>query len=112
LKKIKITKKMKNDNVLDKERDKFEYIIKVALKEAENKDRKKYYIAENPTSKNPFEKKFPITVTVENISPYTVTRLNKIFQPHKVSEAFEVDKMDYKQLKAHINLKVKEMEVK
>ncbi|MDP2362163.1 MAG: hypothetical protein Q8M94_00185, partial [Ignavibacteria bacterium] len=67
LKKIKITKKMKNDNVLDNEKSKFEYIINVALKEAENKNRRKYYITENPTAKNPFEREYPITVTVENI---------------------------------------------
>ena len=108
LKKIKITKKMRNDNVLDKERDKFEYIINVALKEAENKYRKKYYIAE---IKNPFEKKFPIKITVENKTPSPITRINRIFLPKSISEVFSVDKTDYKQLRAHINLIIKEVEV-
>ncbi len=113
LKKIKITKKMRNDNVLEKERDKFEYIINVALKEAENKDRVKYNIGKNPfenTVSNPFAKKFPIKITVENKTPCIITRINRSFLPHSISEVFTIDKMDYKQLRAHVNLIIKEME--
>ena len=114
LKKIKITEKMRNDNVLEKERDKFEYIINVALKEAKNKDRKIYNIDKNPfrvSIKNPFEKKYPIKITVENKTPSPITRINRIFLPKSISEVFSVDKMDYKQLRAHINLIIKEVEV-
>ena len=114
LKKIKITKKMRNDNVLDKGRDKFEYIINVALKEAKNKDRKIYNIDKNPfgvSIKNPFEKKYPIKITVENKTPSPITRINRTFLPKSISEVFSVDKMDYKQLRAHINLIIKEVEV-
>ena len=114
LNKIKITKKMRNDNVLERERDKFEYIINVALKEAKNKDRKIYNIDKNPfrvSIKNPFEKKYPIKITVENKTPSPITRINRIFLPKSISEVFSVDKMDYKQLRAHINLIIKEVEV-
>ena len=114
LNKIKITKKMRNDNVLEKERDKFEYIINVALKEAKNKDRKIYNIDKNPfgvSIKNPFEKKYPIKITVENKTPSPITRINRIFLPKSISEVILVDKMDYKQLRAHINLIIKEVEV-
>jgi hypothetical protein len=112
LKKIKITKKMRNDNVLEKERDKFEYIINVALEEAENKDRVKYNIGKNPfenTVSNPFAKKFPIKITVENKTPCIITRINRSFLPHSISEVFTIDKMDYKQLRAHVNLIIKEI---
>ena len=112
LKKIKITKKMRYENVLDKERDKFEYIIGVALKEAGKKNRKIIAIDKNPFTpvKNPFERVFPIMVTVQNKTPHTIARLNRAFLPYKTTEAFSVDKEDYKLIRAHINLIVRVME--
>ena len=111
LKKIKITKKMRYENVLEKERDKFEYIIDVALKEAGKKNRKSFAIDKNPFKiyKNPFERAFPIMVTVENKTPFIIDRLNRAFLPYSISEAFSVDKEDYRQIRAHINLRVREI---
>ena len=113
LDKIKISKRMRYSNVIDRDIEKFGKVIDVALKEAVKKDRKSFAIDKNPfmiaKSKNPFERVFPIMVTVENKTPYTIDRLNRGFLPYSTSEVFSVDKDDYRQIRAHVNLRVREI---
>lgn len=108
LKKIKITQKMRNDNVLEKEKDKFEYIIKVALKEAEKKDRKRYYITENPF-KIPDTAKYPKRIKVYNKGVTSIYRGGYIFPPKETSEELIINMRTYKELKSHVSLIIKEV---
>ena len=105
LKKIKITKKMKNENILEKEKDKFEYIIGVALKEAGKKKRKKSYITKNPFEV-PVGRAFPKFISVENKGKTIIERANRIFYPDKKTEVFQVDESSFRLIKAHVHLKI------
>ena len=119
LKKIKILKKWRKDNVLEKEKDKFKHIINVALEEAENKDRKRYYITgdrkvKEPEPYKPFRNQngepFPKMIIVTNKGPREIARGNRVFEGHKTSEPLTVNKREWKEIKAHVGLLIKHMD--
>jgi hypothetical protein len=109
LEKIRITKKMRNENVLEKERDKFEYIIKVALKEAGNKDRKRYYINENPF-KVKDTAKYPGKIRVFNKGAITIYRGGYLFLPGETSGELTINMRTFKEIKAHVSLRIEHIE--
>jgi len=110
LKKIKITKKMRYDNVLEKERDKLEYIIGVALKKSENPNRKIYQVGENPfkiTEEIKIKKdnaKYPIKIRVRNKGAQQIYRGGFIFQPGKTTEELTINMGKFKEIKSHVSL--------
>lgn len=101
LKKIKILQKWRKESVLEKEINKIEYIINVALKETKNKSRKKY-IVPKLISKSPF----PKYITVENRGKILIERANHIFTPGEKTEIFQVNENDFRLIKAHVHLKI------
>jgi hypothetical protein len=105
LKKIKITQKMRKDNVLERERSKFEYIIYIALKEAGNTDRKRYYNTENPFIKNDLDK-YPNRIKVFNKGVISIYRGGYLFLPGKTSVELEVNMRTYKEIKSHVSLRI------
>jgi hypothetical protein len=108
LEKIKITKKMKNDNVLEKEKGKFENIIKIALKEAKNKDRKRYYVTDNPFKINDATI-YPKKIKVFNKGVITIYRGGYLFLPNKTSEELTVNIRTYKEIKSHVSLRIEQI---
>ena len=109
LKKIKITRKMKYDSILEKEKDKFEYIIKVALKEAENKDRKKYYVTKE-LFKVEDTAKFPNKIKVYNKGVIPIYRGGYIFPPGETSGELTINMRTFKEIKAHVSLRIEHIE--
>ncbi|MBA7550948.1 hypothetical protein ES705_43479 [subsurface metagenome] len=105
LEKIKITEEMRNDNVLDNERDKFEHIIKVALKEAGNKDRKRYYINENPFEVKDTAK-YPSKIRVFNKGVITIYRGGYLFLPGETSGELTINMRTFKEIKSHVSLRI------
>lgn len=98
LSKIKITKKMRYSNIIDRDLKKFREIIEKALKG----DRPKKYIIPKLISKSPF----PKYITIENRSKRIIERANHIFIPGKETETFQVNESDFRLIKAHVHLKI------
>jgi len=116
LKKIKITKKMRYDNVLEKERDKLEYIIGVALKEAENPKRKIYQVGENPfkiTEEIKIKKdnaKYPNKIKVRNKAAQQIYRGGYIFPAGETSGELSVNMRTWREIKSHVSLVIEMIE--
>lgn len=109
LKKIKITKKMRYDNVLEKEKDKIKHIINVALKEEKNKNRKKYYVTKEPF-KVEDTAKFPNKIKVYNKGVIPIYRGGYIFPPGETSGELTINMRTFKEIKAHVSLRIEHLE--
>jgi len=97
LKELKTTKRMRNNNVMNKDIKKFRKVIEVALGHKPKK-----YIIPRLISKTPF----PKFITVENRGKILIERANHIFYPNKETEIFRVDESAFRLIKAHVHLKI------
>ncbi|GAJ11871.1 unnamed protein product, partial [marine sediment metagenome] len=97
LEELKITKRMRSSNVMDRDKKKFKKVMEMALG-----DEPKKYIIPKLISKSPF----PKFITVENRSKIIIERANHIFNPGKETEVFQVDESAFRLIKAHVHLKI------
>ena len=98
LSEIKITKRMRFSNTIDRDLKKFREIIEKTLKI----DKVKKYVVPELISKAPF----PKFITVENRGKRLIERANHIFNPDKETEIFQVNESDFRLIKAHVHLKI------
>lgn len=97
LKRLKITKRIRKSNVMDKDIKKFRKVMEIALK-----GKPKKYIVTKFISKSPF----PKIISVENRGQRIISRANHVFVPGKLTEEFQVNESAFKLIKAHIHLKI------
>jgi hypothetical protein len=99
LEKLNITDEMRYENVMDNDLDKYENVVNKALK-----DRKKIELL--PKVKIPVWDKNDMVIQVTNKRPTPIERGNKIFEPYSTTEPFTVTKSQWKEIKAHVGLKI------
>lgn len=97
LRELKITKRMRNSNVMDRDIKKFRKIIEMALN-----DKSRKYIIPRIIDESPF----PKIITVLNRSKIPIYRGCHIFTPNKETEPFQVNESAFKLIKAHVQLKI------
>jgi hypothetical protein len=90
---------MRYENVMDNDLDKYENVVNKALK-----DRKKIELL--PKVKIPVWDKNDMVIQVTNKRPTPIERGNKIFEPYSTTEPFAVTKAQWKEIKAHVGLKI------
>jgi len=107
LAKIKITKRMRTSNVMDRDIKKYEKIINQAIKAGEAKAA----IQEEPERyKNPNNEPFPKLIMVTNKGPRMISRANRIFLAYSTTEPTRVNEREFKEIKAHVGLKIKHLD--
>jgi len=107
LAKIKITKRMRTSNVMDRDIKKYEKIINQAIKAGEAKA----LIQEEPERyKNPNNEPFPKLIMVTNKGPRMISRANRIFLAYSTTEPTRVNEREFKEIKAHVGLKIKHLD--
>jgi len=103
LEKLKITEQMREENVMDKDIGKYKKLIKAVMKEAENKERKVYFIPEYPikTKDNIILKN---KIRVRNKGAHSIYRGGYIFPAGKTSGELVINMRTFREIKAHVSL--------
>lgn len=97
--KIEITNEMRFENTMDNDLDVYRELVDVVLKESKSKE-----AASLPTI--PLWKSSDIVIQVTNKRPTVITRGNRVFEPYKTTEPFVVSKGQWREIKAHVGLKI------
>jgi hypothetical protein len=106
---LNITDKMRFENaVIEKDADKFEKLIEVALEVAKEKKKIKNIVY------NPYIPKrdgiFTKVIIETNKSPRKIIRANKIFEPYETTGEITVNMREWKEIKAHVGLRIKHLD--
>ena len=108
LAKLKITGRMRKSNVMDKDLKKYENVIREAIQEG------KKGIDTGPAPYIPYKNEngepFPKMIEVTNKGPREIVRANRIFKPYSTTEAFLVNQRAWKEIKAHVGLRIRHMD--
>jgi len=102
LEKINITDELKLANVMDNDLNIYEGIIDKAMEESK-------IMARLPKVSIPKEIRYKdgdIVIQVENKRPYIITRGGFIFNPQEKTKPLVVSKMQWKEIKAHVGLRI------
>jgi len=99
LEKLKITDELRYREVMDNDFDKYQNVINEALKY-------KKVLEKLPTPIIPKWKKEDMVIQVTNKTPFEIERGNRIFQPYETTAPFAVKQANWKQIKAHVGLKI------
>jgi esterase/lipase len=99
LERLKITKESRYRETMDNDLDKYQKVINEALKQ------KKAY-KRLPTPEIPKWDKNQMVIQVTNKTPFEIERGNHIFQPYETTKPFAVKKLCWKQIKAHVGLRI------
>lgn len=73
------------------------------IKEEEKKD----LIKEPKIDKKKKERAFPKLIKVTNKGPREIIRANRVFPPYKTTKSFSVNERHYREISAHVGLKIK-----
>jgi len=109
LKKLRITKRMRYGNVMDKDIEVFRRVIKEALEEAKNRKKKRYHVSKS-LYKIKDSTRFPNRIKVHNKGVISIYRGGYIFPPGETSRELIVNMRTYKEIKAHVSLKIEYVE--
>jgi len=107
LKEIKITKRMRYANVMDKDIKKFKKVIEMALEDAKKEKEKRYYVIPDKVKD---ATKFPNKIIVHNKGAHPVYRGGYIFAPGETTGELRVTMRTYKEIKSHVSLQIKIVE--
>lgn len=102
LKKIKITDEMRYENTMDNDLEAYNEIVEFVLREAEV--RKSMPTTVIPQTLN--WDKDDMVIQVTNNRPQVIVRGDRVFQPYETTEPFVVTKSQWKEIKAHVGLKI------
>lgn len=103
LEKLKMTEKMREKNVMDKDIGKYKKLIKTVMRDAGNKERKVYYIPEYPikTKDNVILKN---KIRVRNKGAREIYRGGYIFPAGETSKEMIINMRTFKEIKSHVSL--------
>ena len=103
LEKLKITEKMREDNVMDKDLGKYKKIVNKIMKEVRDGKIKKYYsavkiipIKDNERLKN--------NIRVYNKGAIPIYRGGYIFKPGETTKEMTINMRTFKEIKSHVSL--------
>jgi len=102
LKKIKITKRMREANVMEKDIKKYKKIINIALREAEKMKKRKIIIPDYSNVKD--NVRLPKKIKVYNKGVKEIYRGGYVFPPRKQTEELAINVRTYKEIKSHVSL--------
>ena len=102
LARLKITSRMRNNNVMDKDIGKYKKIINIALKEAKERGGKRILIPKFINTKDTTKLKNKIRVYNKGASP--VYRGGYIFQPREKTGELIINMRTYREIKSHVSL--------
>ena len=102
LKKIKITKRMRESNVMEKDIKKYKKIINIVLKEAGEMKKREMVIPDYSNVKD--NVRLPKKIRVYNKGVKEIYRGGYIFPPRKQTEELAINVRTYKEIKSHVSL--------
>lgn len=105
LAKLKITDRMRRNNVMDRDIGKYEELIDVAFKEAKNKKGKRIIIPRFINFKDHKDTtRLKNRIRVYNKGAIPIYRGGYIFQPGEKTEELTINMRTYKEIKSHVSL--------
>lgn len=102
LAKLKITNKMREQNVMDEDIGKYRALVKVVLKEAKREDRKEIIVPNMIGISDAIKLKNHIRVY--NKGATEIYRGGYIFKPRTMSEELTINMRTYREIKSHVSL--------
>ena len=102
LARLKITKRMRRANIMDKDIKKYKKIIDIVLKDAGSERRKIIKVPDYSDIKD--NVKLPNKISVYNKGVKEIYRGGYIFPPRKMTEEISINMRTYKEIKSHVSL--------
>ncbi|RLC34720.1 MAG: hypothetical protein DRZ76_02150 [Candidatus Nealsonbacteria bacterium] len=107
LAKIKITKRMRKSNTVDRDLKKYKKVIEETIKaDKKKKNKEPEYIPYRNKNGEPF----PKCIVVTNKGPREIERANRLFKPFETTKPLIVNKREWKEIKAHVGLLIKHLD--
>ena len=103
LEKLKITERMREKNVMDKDIRKYRKLIKIVMKDVEDKEEKVYYIPKLPI-KIKDNVIFKNKIRVRNKGAREIYRGGYIFPAGETSGELTINMRTFREIKAHVSL--------